>query len=109
MKKLLTTAFLLYAFKVIRIPLSVRYRYPGKIISPQAALGLNVYHINDGQTSEFVQDFVPSCLNGMMVKVYKNVSLSFNLEGDMLWNAYINASETPSFSRTNNIGVMISL
>jgi hypothetical protein len=98
-----------YSYKLFRLPLSIRYQYPGNYFKPNVALGLNIYAVKNSEKMEFIQDFVPSYMIGVAIKVYKNIHLSISVEGDLLWNSYYNSSEKATFSQTNNIGLMINL
>ena len=94
--------------KLFRVPLSFRYQYPGHIIKPYAALGINLYTIDEGFGYFFVKDYIIAYNMGIAVKVYKNLSLSLNIEGDILNNPYINSNEGLSFSQTKSVGIMVN-
>ncbi len=96
------------SYKIYRVPVSVRYQYTGKFIKPHASLGLNVYCFNNGNENVFVQDFVVSYSAGIAVKVYKDIHITFDMEGDFLWNSYYNSNTNPTFSQMKSIGVMVS-
>jgi hypothetical protein len=98
-----------YSYKMYRIPLSIRYQYPGIIFKPHAAFGLNFYNISDGEKYEFIHDFVPSYSIGFAVKLFRSIYVSFDLDGDFLWNSYYNSSSSAPFSSTYYVGLMINL
>ncbi|MFB6319907.1 hypothetical protein [Saccharicrinis sp. FJH54] len=96
-----------YSYKISRIPVSLKYQYPGKIIKPQVSLGLNIYNIKSAYSYWDVWDYVPSYSVGVALTVYKGISVAYSFDADMLGNSNT-SSAVLFFSYSNNIGLMVS-
>jgi hypothetical protein len=97
------------SYKILRIPLSLRYQYPGRIIKPNASVGLNVYHINDGMVSNIIYEFFPFYNIGIAIKIYKNFHLSCNHSADFRQNTDDVLFKFNRFSQSNSAGLLIDL
>ncbi len=92
---------------IFRIPISLRYQYPGKYIKPHVALGCNVYQINDGHQAFLFADILYNV--GLSIRVYNGLYLTANYASDLSWDPDVNNSTKAIFTQHSSIGLSIAL
>lgn len=96
-------------FKMVRVPVSIRYQYQGRIVKPHASVGLSFYYENDGVDNTLILDLLPNISLGVSVKVYNEIYLTISHERDFYANPEVNNSNSSTFSQSTSVGVMLRL
>lgn len=96
-------------YHIFKLPLSLRFQYPGNRIKPYAAIGFKIYYIitkNYDSKSEFILDFVPNISLGASVKIHQNIYATLAYEQEYLWNQLYNTSSNATFGNSFIAGVV---
>ena len=70
---------------------------------------MRIYLVDENDIGyELLWDFIISYNVGLNIKVYKNLNLTLNYDGDLIDNVEISSNDNWIFSQTKSVGVMVS-